>query len=363
MWENFSLEIDFLPVGEESKCGDAIAMRFGLYEAEQWKSQFIIIIDGGNSVSGDALVNHVKNVYKSDTVDKVILTHPDGDHASGLRNVIEGLKVENIWMHRPWKYWGDLKDSIVDGRITKKSFTETLREAYQYAHDIEQLAIQKKIDIFHPHQGSYFGRNDDKLLTILGPPKELYLSLIQASGKTPEMGLFESVTKSFTPSRKKLAYENLSFETEHLSDSDSATSAENDMSLILLLTVGGKKVLFTGDAGTQGLYKAITYATENNISLKDLNLFDVPHHGSRHNLSKGILKYINAEFSVISCSKKGAPNHPSPIVTNSLLRRSMTPYCTQGVLVRYHHGPVPHRDNYSTATPIPFSNQVEIPID
>ena len=132
MTENYSLEIDFLPVGEESKSGDAIAMRFGLYENQQWSNQTIIIIDGGNSDSGNALVKHVKEIYKSTKVDRVILTHPDGDHASGLRNVVEELEVGKIWMHRPWHYWADLKDSIVDGRITKKSFGETMREAYSW---------------------------------------------------------------------------------------------------------------------------------------------------------------------------------------------------------------------------------------
>ena len=34
-----ALEIDFLPVGENSKSGDAIALRFGLYEDLKWKNQ------------------------------------------------------------------------------------------------------------------------------------------------------------------------------------------------------------------------------------------------------------------------------------------------------------------------------------
>ena len=361
MTENNALEIDFLPVGEENKSGDAIAMRFGHYEDGKWQKQTIFIIDGGNSDSGDALVKHVKEVYKSSIVERVILTHPDGDHASGLRNVVEELQVGKIWMHSPWHYWGDLKDSIKDGRITKNSFSDRLREAYQYAHDIEQLAIKKKIEIFHPHQGCYYKVGEERILTILGPSKELYLSLIQASGKTPEMGVFESVSKSFTTTAKKLEYENMSFDSEHLADTHSSTSAENDMSLILLLSVAGSKVLFTGDSGTQGLFKAITFAIENEISLKDLDVFDVPHHGSHHNLSKGILKYINAKFSIISCSIKGEPKHPSPIVTNSLLRRNMNPIWTQGSLINFHSGEVPLREGLSSVEIIPFSYQVEIP--
>jgi beta-lactamase superfamily II metal-dependent hydrolase len=362
MTENYSLEVDFIPVGEESKSGDAIALRFGIYKNEKWKNQTIMIIDGGNSNSGDALVKHVREVYNSNKVDRVILTHPDGDHASGLRNVIEQLEVGKIWMHQPWNHWVDLKDSIVDNRITKKSFSDRLREAYQYAHDIEQLANEKKIEIYSPHQGGYYHIQEEKLLTILGPSNDLYLKLIQASEKTPDMAVTEAKSKIFLNTVKKLEYEDMSFETEHLAEDNIATSAENDMSLVMLLTVGGAKVLFTGDAGTQGLFNAINYATSRGISLKDLNILDVPHHGSRHNLSKGILKYIKAESGVISCAKKGEPKHPSKIVTNSLLRRKITPYKTQGQLLHYHHGEVPNR-NYSPANPIPFSNQVEISIN
>lgn len=357
-----ALEIDFLPVGENSKSGDAIALRFGLYEDLKWKNQRLMIIDGGDSASGEALVKHVREVYNTNIVDRVILTHPDSDHASGLRKVIEELDVKKIWMHRPWNHWNDIKDSIVDGRITKKSFGEKLRAAYQFAHDIEKLAIENKIEIFSPDQGSSFSIDNEKILTVLGPSKELYLGLIQASGKTPDMGVFES-TRTFSVSKTKIVDEDYTFESENLADTDLPTSPENDMSLNLLLTVAGAKILFTGDSGTQGLYKSIMYATANNISLNDLDVFDVPHHGSRRNLSKGILKHINAKYSIISCSKEGSPKHPSPIVTNSLNRRNMNPHWTKGNLINFRAGSAPLRQDIVSIEKIPFFYRVEIPND
>lgn len=354
-----ALEIDFLPVGENSKSGDAIALRFGLYENFEWKNQKVFIIDGGDSSSGDALVKHIREVYNTNKVDQIILTHPDADHASGLRNVIQGLDVGEIWMHRPWNHWADIKDSIVDGRITKKSFDERMRLAYQYAHDVEQLAIQKKIKIVAPHQELSITIGNEKILTILGPSKELYINLIQASGKTPDMNIFES-TRTFSTEVKKTVVEDMSFDTENLADTDIPTSAENDMSLIMLLTVANSKVLLTGDAGTQGLFKAIMYCIEQDISLLDLDVFDVPHHGSRKNLSKGILKYIRAKYSVISCSVQGEPKHPSPIVTNGLIRRNMSPYVTQGRMLNYRSNGTPARKNINVIQPVQFKRVFEI---
>jgi beta-lactamase superfamily II metal-dependent hydrolase len=362
MTENYSLEIDFLPVGDGSRSGDAIALRFGICKNEKWENPTIMIIDGGNSDSGERLVKHVKEVYNATKVDRLILTHPDADHASGLRNVIEQLEIGKIWMHCPWNHWADLQHSIKDNRITKKSFTNRLREAYQFAHDIEQLAIEKKIEIFSPHQGRCYHLKEEKLLTILGPSKDLYLKLVQSSDKTPAMAVTESKANTFSSTEKKLAFEDMTFETEHLAEDKIATSAENNMSLVMLLTIGGAKVLFTGDAGTEGLFNAITYANSQGINLKDLHVLDVPHHGSRHNLSKGILKHIKAKIAIISCAKNGEPSHPSKIVTNSLIRRGITPYWTQGQLLYYHKGFVINR-GYNSAIPIPFSNQVEIPIN
>ena len=65
MTENYSLEIDFMPVGDGEKSGDAIALRFGLYADGIWKNQKVFIIDGGDLASGEALVKHVKEIYKT----------------------------------------------------------------------------------------------------------------------------------------------------------------------------------------------------------------------------------------------------------------------------------------------------------
>ena len=356
-----AIEIDYLAVGEDSRSGDAIAMRFGDYENAKWKSQSVIIIDGGNAKSGEALIKHVSEVYKTDHIDRVILSHPDGDHASGLRNVIEELKVGKIWMHRPWNHWDDLKDSIADGRITKKSFDNTLKEAYQFAYDIEQLAVKKKITIVAPHQGLSFTVNDLPVLKVLSPGKDFYLDLIRQSQKTPEMTTNEIVAQKTFSSEKKSVQEDMTFETENLTEKDGVTSSENDMSLVLHMNVAGTQALFTGDVGTMGMYKALEYAVANKIDLKTLDLFHVPHHGSRHNLSKGILLYIKSKYAVISCAPKGAPSHPSPIVTNALIRRSFVPYCTKGKLLSYHNDIVPSRPNVVKAVPLPFENYVEIP--
>lgn len=84
-------EVDFLPVGNGQKSGDAIAARWGI--EGNYK---VIVIDGGTKESGQLLVDHIKKYYKTDHVDYVVNTHPDMDHASGLSIVLEQLSVGEI---------------------------------------------------------------------------------------------------------------------------------------------------------------------------------------------------------------------------------------------------------------------------
>jgi hypothetical protein len=48
-------EIEFLPVGDASRPGDAIVVRYG-----DTSSYELMIVDGGNLASGEALVRHIR---------------------------------------------------------------------------------------------------------------------------------------------------------------------------------------------------------------------------------------------------------------------------------------------------------------
>lgn len=59
-------EIDFLPVGDNSKSGDAIALRYGnLYGSRA--EQRVVVVDGGFTDDGEALVNHIRTSWGVNT--------------------------------------------------------------------------------------------------------------------------------------------------------------------------------------------------------------------------------------------------------------------------------------------------------
>ncbi len=92
-------EVDFLKTNSD-RSGDAIAIRYRI-----GTTTTVHIVDGGFQETGEDVVQHVRQYYGTNYVDRVIVTHPDGDHAGGLRSVLEELEVSELWMLRPWLYY------------------------------------------------------------------------------------------------------------------------------------------------------------------------------------------------------------------------------------------------------------------
>src|SRR6266496_3761017 len=96
-------EIDFLPVGDGEKSGDAIALRYGSLHGRR-DEQVVIVIDGGYADDGEALRAHLDQHFHTDVVDIVLSTHPDQDHVAGLEILLRSIKVHELWMHLPWAH-------------------------------------------------------------------------------------------------------------------------------------------------------------------------------------------------------------------------------------------------------------------
>ncbi len=346
-------EIDYIPVGDGEKGGDAIALRFGNLAGPR-AEQVVVVIDGGFQDSGEELVNHIKTFYKTDLVDVAVSTHPDADHASGLSVVMEKLRVSTLVMHRPWEHAADIKGMFKNGRITVAGLEDRIEKSLQYASDLEALATKKGVRIVEPFQG-VTGFNG--ALHILGPSQEYYESLLPLFRATPEpvksIGIFAPIRKAVEEAIKWVQDQ---WDIDLLDDDEDTTSAENSTSAIMLFNLDGHKLLFTGDAGKNALHLAADYAESQGIQLTDLQILDVPHHGSRRNLSSGVLKRIKAKTASIS-APKASPKHPSKKIINALKKHGSKVYVVKGQKL-CHPYQAPER-GWSSATEEPFHDYVE----
>ena len=327
--QGMGFEVDYLPVGEGEKSGDAIAMRWGYLEGRR-SDQCVIVIDGGTKESGQALVEHIHRYYRTNEVDLVVCTHCDADHASGLAVVLEQLRVGTLLMHEPWLHAEEIHRLVKDRRTTVRSLTRKMEAGLEAAHDLREVAERKGVPVAEPFTDPDAECRDQRI-SILGPSEEYYKQLLSKFRCVPR--------------------------TDPTPDLSLTTSAENNSSTIIFLTILGRKLMFTGDAGVEALTHAMDYGQRRGLDFSNLELFDVPHHGSEHNIDPHVLARFRSRVAVVSAAPDGAPKHPSSRVTNALMDRGTAVYATQGHALHYGVN-APHRPGWSPATPVPYDKSL-----
>lgn len=344
-------EIDFLDV-EAEKSGDAIAIR---YETNGTKK--VHLVDGGYKLTGEKIIRHINGFYKTNRIDHLIITHSDSDHTGGIVEVIEKMEIGEIWMLRPWNH----TDELLSRFTTKTSdgLRRRLRDIYWSLVDIEDAAKKKSIPIKDPFQGCKIGE-----FTVLSPSKTRYLDLIVESEKTPEsiketeISKLEKAGQFISDGFKKIVSLIAATWNEETFSSDE-TSAENEMSVVQSAIISGKKIVLTGDVGRNGLTDAADYATNAGISLPGVNLIQVPHHGSRRNVSTELLDRWLGErlpsrpeegkelFTAICSSAKADKNHPRNSVKRAFIHRGAKFIATESRSIRSNSSGAPARDGWS----------------
>ncbi|QKJ23821.1 ComEC/Rec2 family competence protein [Poseidonibacter lekithochrous] len=357
-------EIDFIAVGEESKSGDAIAIRFGDLEGDR-SNQTVVVIDGGYKKSGEDLVSHIKEHYCTDVVDLVILTHPDSDHASGLHVVLEELTVKKLWMHKPWEHNDGKAVKFVDGRITDNSISERLKSALETAYQLHNLAVRKSIPIEEPFTGTI---DTTGLIEVVGPTIKYYNELLLGFSGMPELKL-ESSNESLFTKAKDVIMEWISdgWDIDLITDNGETTSPQNHSSAVVQITIENRRLLFTGDAGKESLQNVADYIGHID-NMCDLQFIQIPHHGSFRNIGPTVLNKLVGEkkskehvshfTAFCSSAKNGAPKHPSKKVLNAFTRRGARVIITAGgnKCLPYN---APEREGWTSIDPEPFHEKVE----
>lgn len=361
----FGFEVDFLPVGDADKSGDAICLRWG-YDLENRygrKRQYVCVIDGGFVDTGDAIVSHIRNYYETTHVNVVVNTHPHRDHLGGLQKVIEQCSVDYLVMHRPWEHSG-LADYFDDDRVTNLSIKRRLKENLSPVIQLVRSARKyENISVCEYFAPSIWRQLYGVNVFVLGPSQEYYHTLLPDFTSTPTAaeGHGERVDfKNYEVPEQLCQLTN-----------DGETSAENNSSMILAFQLpGGEIVLLTGDAGIPALTYAVKEAERQHLDLKKNIVFlQMPHHGSIQNLGPSVLDKIlgtptaaKTRATVVayaSVCKYPKVGHPAKHVTNALLARNCHCFSTNGIIIHKSFGRVPDRSGWTSLTPIPYYPMVE----
>ena len=147
---------------------------------------------------------------------------------------------------------------------------------------------------------------------------------------------------------------------------DVETSEENEMSIVLLGDMEENKFLLTGDVGLKGLEKAIEKGNKIGIPLTEVNFYQIPHHGSRHNLSPSIMNKMVGNIvsegiklkKVAYASVAYESDYPRKAVVNAFIRRGVQVYKTDGYTITYSHL-TSERAGWSSISELSFNEKVE----
>ncbi|ECB7942014.1 competence protein ComEC [Salmonella enterica subsp. enterica serovar Kottbus] len=355
-------DLDFLAVGDKTS-GDAIFIR----TKRPYQEQIINLVDGGYSGTAENITLFMQKWYNTNIIDNIILTHGDKDHITGLIKILEAgeIEVKRLWAIFPWDYADDLiYGGYFQNRNNVKWLQDELKRLYPLLSDLEELAKKKQIPVSTPFAGNLIGE-----CRVLSPTKVFYLDNIASSTRTADENpnrhygreLFESTfsrVKDITTSLREWGFENFTSEN---------TSPENNNSVIQFATLKNQRVLLTGDAGVEALGLALNALPQGDKPIVDI--FQVPHHGSRRNLSSELLDAIIGEkfatkreaeaaerlTTIISAGKNDA-NHPRKAVVRALYHRGAKIYDTKKG--GFHKG-TSTRDRWKDATLLTYPSEIE----
>ncbi|NDK36940.1 competence protein ComEC [Rhodovulum sulfidophilum] len=324
------------------------------------------VVDGGYEEDGQKVLDHLRGYYGSNRIDHVIATHPDGDHTVGLRTVLASAEVGSLWMNRPWAHAEELLPYF--SRYTNaENLANALREVFPNLAKLEDIAIERGIPIHDAFQGNMIGE-----FKVLAPSKAAFLQYVADDDKTPKAaqdatgrgllgGLVQVVAEGIRMIQAAWGVE--AFPAED-------TSPRNNMSIIQFTNFFDKNVLLTADAGRAGLVEAATYAASSGVDLpaNKFRLFQVPHHGSRHNVSTEALNVWLGEVgdeaqesrSIAAVSAgKDDQDHPRKVVVRAFMHRGAKVFETKGEKIRFSGGAAPAREGWTPITPLTYPTGYE----
>jgi len=228
-------EIDYIAVGDGERSGDAIAFRYGNLTGEGEKSQTVVVLDGGTKESAEVLIKRVQNEYNTGTIDILISTHPDMDHLSGIKVLLEQLTVKTLYIHIPWQHIEEIKENLKED-FSIEELTKKLQEEFELVNEIIELALEKEVSVEEP----FVGTSINNELAILGPTKTYYEELLCQSDKTPDtksaLEQAQEIIKKFEEKVKTWIEDNFDIE---ILDDNAETSPMNNTSVILYAVLDG----------------------------------------------------------------------------------------------------------------------------
>jgi beta-lactamase superfamily II metal-dependent hydrolase len=330
-----TIEIDMLDVAN----ADSIIIQ--VYDGKEHAS---IVIDGGNASDGDIVLQQLDRLGIR-SLDLIINTHPDADHIDGLRTLIDGITVGQVWIHDPSEH--KASERMVYQKLSEQQFSsavfeyKSLTETYSLIDFIDSRGIKR----LEPFAGLQFRLPGSASIEIVGPSVNYYEDLLEHFEDKARDLVLNEVLSSVQEAIKGLKTQQT---PEEIIDEKNDESPTNNSSVLTLIRHSTNSYLFTGDAGPDAFNQARIAQ-----NLSGQFWMQIPHHGSRRNLTTELIKYFSPRVGFVSAKGGEDQKHPNPALVTVLKNAGCLVYGTNKSGSLLHHSPDANpRPGYDTAEPL-----------
>lgn len=287
--------------------GDAFIIE--IYKGEK---SFIMVIDGGPL---GALTDLFIEIDKLPKIDMVVLTHFDDDHIGGLLRFIMSASYRDR-IAQIKKFWFNLPEFV---EMPRSGSTLSYGDSISLFEKMSKLEeeLGKTLDWRERVVRKSFYDDPDDLVKITAiAPTEVELTANEAKLRDREKETLTNKGLALLASSDS----DLQIDDEERMDSLDSMVAniskrrqiENEASIVMLIEVfDGTKLLFGGDSTASLIVEGLKSL---DIPLPiSVDLFKVPHHGSRYNISNELLGMVDTSKYLISTNGGRNPlreHHP-----------------------------------------------------
>jgi beta-lactamase superfamily II metal-dependent hydrolase len=329
------LEVDMLTVGD----ADCILARNWDAQRNNWSC---VLIDGGNK--GD--VDKVRNFLEARDISRlnaVVCTHPHDDHSGGLLELLkdESITIDSAYMHVPQRHVDSAEVEKTLRRVAGSAEADNIRKTLATANELVQAFTKRGLSIIEPFSGV-----DVLFLKVAGPSKQYYEELLAEFTDPEKIKAIDTQDTLYKMWSALHGHATEELDTEL--PANPQTTPENNSSVILATVRNNQKFLFTADAGVPALQKA-----SEQWDLAGCHWMQIPHHGSRRNISPALIKLFSPKQAWASAD--GNKKHPRRAVVNAFKEVGATVCSThypKPTNMWISTGTVPSRTGYKPLVPL-----------
>jgi beta-lactamase superfamily II metal-dependent hydrolase len=260
-----------------------------------------ILIDGGpgNTYAKPphALKNEIEQIKeRGESINLLVITHIDDDHIGGIIKMFEYEEINLDIVKKVWFNSGELISAFFKQPIETDRDCHLTLKSNPYASIEQGITLEKSLTDMNCwdrrviHSGCETVPFHGSIITILSPNEqglkklnekwETEVGEVYTAGDHSdyEIPISELITRPFRGDN----------------------STPNKSSISFLFEYLGKKILFLADSHPTVVKKSLNslgYSTRNKL---EVDMIKVSHHGSRRNISRGLLKIIKCKNYLIS---------------------------------------------------------------